>query len=65
MVPGFGGKAALLFQRHKMAIGVLQSGASALEVAALEMSNAAAVLVQVEREIIQLTQSGVRLYTDS
>lgn len=38
---------------------MLQGDASALEVAALEMSNAAAVLVQIEREIIQLTQSGV------
>ena len=39
----------------------LQGGASALEMAALEMSNAAASLVQVEREIIQLAESGVSL----
>lgn len=37
----------------------LQGDASALEIAAAEMASAAALLVQMEREIVEITQSGV------
>lgn len=37
----------------------MQGDASALELAAAEMASAAALLVQMEREIVELMQTGV------
>lgn len=42
---------------------LLQGSASALETAAAEMGQAAASLVAIERQIVELTEQGVRSWS--